>query len=525
MAAAAPSFDDIQAPTIRVWIGFLGMVVGMFMAILDIQIVASSIQQIQGGISATADEINWVQSSYLIAEVIVIPLSGWLARTFSTRYLFFTACLGFTVMSLACSFAWSIESMIAFRALQGFLGGALIPSVFAVVYTIFPRRLQPAMTILIGSVVTIAPTAGPVIGGYLTEVFSWHALFLINIIPGIVVCITTYLFVNVDEPDLTLLKEIDFLGIVLIALCLGTLQYTLEEGVREGWFESNKIVLATMVCFFSGLLMLYHELTTKNPIVDLWAFRNRNFAFGSIFSFVIGCGLYVMVYLQPLQLALVKGLNSFQIGLYVATTGLFQFFSGPIAAFLSKKMDLRLVLFLGLALFGLSGITNGYQTSESGYWEFFLPQMVRGLSLMLCFLPINSIALGTLPLSEVKNASGLYNLTRNLGGAIGLAVFNTQLVNWTKITYADYRTKITETSLAAQNSLTGLNEYLGSMGNIQDSNLASLKIINNLVMREATTVTFNQLYIAVGLLFFATLFIIPFVDKVMPGDAASKDAH
>lgn len=233
---------DNESVTTEQWLGFFAMVFGIFMAILDIQIVASSLEQIQAGLSATPDEITWVQTAYLVAEVVIIPLSGWLACAFSTRILFVISCGGFTLMSLCCVLAWNLPSMVVFRAFQGLFGGAMIPTVFAVIYTLFPPRLQPAMVIVVGMVVMIAPTAGPVLGGYLTEAVSWKALFLINLVPGILVCLATWQFVRVDEPDWELLNKIDFLGIAYIVVFLGSLQFVLEEGVREQWFESREIV-------------------------------------------------------------------------------------------------------------------------------------------------------------------------------------------------------------------------------------------------------------------------------------------
>jgi len=225
--------------TPREWVGFIAMVFGIFMAILDIQIVASSLEQIQAGLSATQDEITWVQTAYLIAEVVIIPLSGWLARALSTRILFTVSCAGFTLMSLFCALSWDLNSMIVFRGLQGLFGGAMIPSVFAVIYTLFPPRLQPTMVIVVGLVVTVAPTAGPVFGGYLTNAVSWKALFLVNMIPGFFVTLLTWLFVRVDDPEWDLLQKIDFRGIFYIVVFLGCMQFVLEEGVREEWFESR----------------------------------------------------------------------------------------------------------------------------------------------------------------------------------------------------------------------------------------------------------------------------------------------
>ncbi|MCF7968308.1 MAG: DHA2 family efflux MFS transporter permease subunit, partial [Methylococcaceae bacterium] len=315
--APASAVSSEHTLTTREWVGFIAMVFGIFMAILDIQIVASSLEQIQAGLSATQDEITWVQTAYLIAEVVIIPLSGWLARALSTRVLFTVSCAGFTLMSLLCALSWNLNSMIVFRGLQGLFGGAMIPSVFAVIYTLFPPRLQPTMVIVVGLVVTVAPTAGPVFGGYLTNAVSWKALFLVNLIPGFFVSLLTWLFVRVDEPEWDLLEKIDFRGIFYIVVFLGCMQFVLEEGVREEWFESREIVLLTLIALMAGIAMLYRELTIDNPIVDLWAFRDFNFAVGCMFSFVLGIGLYTIIYLMPVYLATVKGLNSLQIGQYI----------------------------------------------------------------------------------------------------------------------------------------------------------------------------------------------------------------
>ena len=219
-----------QAVPMRHIVAFFFMVFGMFMAILDIQIVSSSLAEIQAGISASADEITWVQTSYLIAEVVMIPLSGTLTRIFSTRYLFVASAARFTLMSLMCALSSSIGEMMVWRALQGFLGGAMIPTVFATSFTVFPPRLRNVISPIIGLIATLAPTIGPTVGGYLTDIFSWHWLFLVNIIPGIFVTIGTWLTIDFDKPNLKLIKTFDWTGLALLAVFLGTLEYVLEEG-------------------------------------------------------------------------------------------------------------------------------------------------------------------------------------------------------------------------------------------------------------------------------------------------------
>ena len=231
-ARAAPVKEAINPRRLA---AFIFMVFGMFMAVLDIQIVSASLSEIQAGLSASSDEITWVQTSYLIAEVIMIPLSGFLSRVFSTRTIFFVSAAGFTLMSFFCSTASSIEEMIVWRALQGFIGGGMIPTVFASAYTIFPRSRLPIIAPIIGLVATLAPTIGPTVGGYLTDAFSWHWLFLVNIIPGIIVSLGAWLLIDFDEPDYALLKNFDWFGLIFMAGFLGALEYALEEGPSKDW--------------------------------------------------------------------------------------------------------------------------------------------------------------------------------------------------------------------------------------------------------------------------------------------------
>ncbi|QQP87412.1 DHA2 family efflux MFS transporter permease subunit [Skermanella sp. TT6] len=509
MAAGAAGARHVTA---KDWIGFFAMVVGMFMAILDIQIVSSSLAEIQAGVSASADEISWVQTSYLIAEVIMIPLSGILARVMSTRWLFVVSAIGFTTMSIACAFAWNIESLILFRALQGFLGGAMIPTVFATSFSLFPADRRAGVSVMIGLVATMAPTLGPTLGGYLTQSLSWHWLFLINVGPGLVVSALVWSFVDVDKPDLGVLKGFDFPGLVFMALFLGTLEFVVEEGPRNDWFEDHAIATAAAVCAVSAVLFFRRVLTYHNPIVGLRAFKDRNFAIGCLFSFVIGVGLYGAVYIMPLFLDRIRGLNSLQIGMVMFVTGMFQFMSAPVAGILSRKMDLRLMLALGLGMFGFGVYLNSILTAESDFWELFVPQAVRGFSLMMCFIPINTLALGTLPPEQLKNASGLYNLMRNLGGAIGLAAINTVLIDRFALHMSRLSDNVTTARPGVQDMLDGLSGRLSGVI-AGDPDRAALKIIHGLVEREAMVLTFSDCLLLMACVFAAAFLFMPLVRK------------
>ena len=244
-AAFAPANVERVDP-LRV-LAFLAMCFGMFMAFLDIQVVSASLSEIQAGLAASSDEITWVQTSYLMAEVVAIPLSGFLSRALGTRAMFATAAAGFTFASLMCGLSSSMGQMIVWRALQGFIGGGMVPTVFASAYSIFPRRLQPVITPMIGLVATLAPTIGPTVGGYLTDMASWHWLFFINIVPGIVVTTAAITLIDFDKPDYSLFRRFDLVGLIFMALFLGTLEYVLEEGPRYDWFEDSTIAFAATI--------------------------------------------------------------------------------------------------------------------------------------------------------------------------------------------------------------------------------------------------------------------------------------
>lgn len=497
----------------RDWIGFMAMVVGMFMAILDIQVVASSLSEIQAGISASQDEIAWVQTAYLVAEVVMIPLSGWLGRVLSTRWLFLASCITFTASSVACAFAWSIDAMIAFRALQGFLGGAMIPTVFATSFRLFPKERQAGVSVLVGLTATMAPTIGPTLGGWLTQTFSWHWLFLINVAPGLLVIACVFLFVHLDKPQPHLLRGFDWQGVLCIALGLGCLQYMLEEGPRDDWWEGDNIRNAAILSAIGFTLMLFRELTAEHPVVDLYAFRDRNFAVGCVFSFVIGIGLYGSVYVLPLYLGQVKGYDSMEIGITMMVTGLFQFISAPLAGTLAKKIDLRIVLGMGLALFGLGLYLNSQLTSAWGYWDLFLPQAVRGLSLMLCFVPVNQIALGMLPPEEVPNASGLYNLTRNLGGAIGMAALGTQINDRLKLHTLRLAEAVTSARDVVTQTLQQTADRLEPVYGVK-AELAAKALMASRLQLQAMTLTYADALLMMASVFGLALFLMPLVRRV-----------
>ena len=336
-APPSPAGTPAQAPAVRDWVGILAMVFGLFMAIMDVQIVTSSLTQIQGGLSASPDEISWVQTAYLIADVVMVPLSGMLSRLLSTRVLFVSATLGFTAASALCATATSLTQMILYRALQGFSGGAITPSVFPVLYTKFRGPQLATLMVLISLILNLSSTLGPTIGGFLTDTLSWHWLFLVNIVPGIAVAVMVWWLIDIDKPDWSLLRYFDLCGLVLMALFLGCLEYALEEGPRWDWLADETILAAVVVSSVASVLFFWRVLTYHQPIVDLRTFTNRNFALGSFYTFVVGTGLYGATYLIPLYLAQVRGYSSLQIGETVVVTGLAQMAVSPFTTHIAPQ--------------------------------------------------------------------------------------------------------------------------------------------------------------------------------------------
>ena len=516
-AQPAPTAASIDPKRL---IAFLLMVLGMFMAILDIQIVSASLAEIQAGLSASADEISWVQTAYLIAEVVMIPLSGLLSRAISTKWMFAISAAGFTLMSIACGFATSIDQMIVFRALQGFIGGGMIPTVFASAFAIFPPDKRGVINPLIGLIATLAPTIGPTLGGYLTDLASWHWLFFINVLPGIIVTLSTILLVDFDEPNWELLRTFDWWGLGFMALFLCSLEYVLEEGPGKDWFSDSRIVVFTALTVIGCVLFFWRALSAKFPIVDLSAFSDRNFWTGCLFSFVLGMGLYGLTYVYPVFLGRVRHYSSLQIGETMFLTGIAMFVSAPICGRLLGVLDNRAMMGVGIFVFSAGTWLATGITGDWAFGELILPQICRGFGLMCCMLPINNLALGTLPPARLKNASGIYNLTRNLGGAVGLAGINT-LFNWRlDLHLARLHDYVSANNPQARQWLDGLTAaYLQSNG---DAANMALKKLDLFVRGQATVMAFADLFLVMTLMFLALLPLIFILRKPQPMKAPSE---
>jgi len=489
------------------WIGFIAMAVGMFMAILDIQIVASSLPDIQTALGITTNLTSWIQTAYLMAEVVAIPLTGFLARCLSTRFLFVGAVVGFTAASLACALSHGFAALVVWRVIQGFCGGAIIPCVFAAVFLLFPPRLHDRATMIAGALAMLAPTLGPSLGGWITESLSWHWLFLINLPPGIAVAALSGALIAIDRPNWQLLRRLDYASLVLLAAFLAMLELALKQAPDLGWLSEPALAMLAF-CAATGTATVVRCLRRRDPIVDVRAFADRNFALGCGFSFVLGMGLYGATYLMPLFLGYIRQHSPLEIGAVMIVTGAAQLVCAPLTAWAEKFLDRRWLTAFGFGLFGVGLGLSGFETYATDFDEMLWPQLVRGSALMLCILPVTTIALGSLPAARVGNASGLFNLMRNLGGAIALALIDTVLEQRTPV-HADRLVARLLAGDPAAARFVGLSTERFTGVPIGPIDQATREFVQPLVERAAMVASFNDAWLLLAVLVGLSLLAVP----------------
>ena len=511
---------------LRAIVPFAIMCVGMFIALLDIQIVASSLQEIGGGLSAAQDQISWLQTAYLIAEIIMIPLSGWLTRLFSTRRLFAGSALGFTCASILCGLAWNIDSMIIFRTLQGMLGASMIPTVFTSSFHYFPGPKRVYAAAVIGTIASVAPTLGPVIGGWITDTLDWHWLFYVNLVPGLLVTIGVALLVDIDKADLSLLGDADYPGIALMAVALGTLEYVLEEGARWNWFSDETIRICAIISAVTGLLFVARSLTYEHPVVDLHALRDRNFLIGCILSFVTGIGIFSTIYLEPLFLGYVRGFSAWQTGVAIFSTGVASLVGVPIYIALARKFDGRWLMMFGLTCFGLAMWSFSFITHDWGGNQLLVPQILRGFPQVFAVAPSVTLGLGSLPAARLKYASGLFNMMRNLGGAVGIAVCGAVLNDRTNQHFLAIATNLTPANGAMDRLIAATSTRLATLlGSASAGHVAALAQLRALAYREASTMAYADAFRAVMLAFVIATPLVLLMRKVSAPATPETDSH
>lgn len=507
---AAPA-SPAALPNATKFLIFGVMAFGQFMALIDIQIVAASLNEVQAGLSAGPDEISWVQTSYLMAELVMIPFAAFLAQAMSTRWLFALSAGLFTLASIACGFAWSIESMIVSRAIQGFVGGAMVPTVFATGFVLFEGKQRAMVPAILGMVSVLAPTLGPTVGGWITDALGWRWVFFINVMPGIAVTTLAIAVIRVDTATPAMLRRIDWVHLASMAGFLAELEYVLEEGPKAGWFDDTSIAVAGWLSLVSFALFLERSFRSTGPVVKLTPFRKPTFAFACLFNLVIGFGLYAGTYLVPIFLGRVRGYNASEIGTTVVVAGIAQLFGVPIAAGLSQRVDQRIIITIGLSLFAAGLWLFSFMTPDWGFDALFWPQVVRSFAIMLCIVPSVGLALGHFNGPELRYASGLFNLMRNAGGAIGIAVVNTWLQDATRLHALRLSEALGASGAAAREAAAELARGIArTVPDPQQASLMANAILARIVGRQALTLAFDDVFRMMSYLFIAALVLVPF---------------
>ncbi|MDD7805103.1 MAG: DHA2 family efflux MFS transporter permease subunit [Endozoicomonas sp. (ex Botrylloides leachii)] len=415
----------------QTWLAVIGGALAAFMAILDIQITNASLQNIQGALSASPEEITWISTAYLVAEVVIIPMTGWLCRVFSIRKYMLTSVALFIVFSVLCGFSWNLPSMILFRGLQGLFGGALIPLAYTLVMSLLPEQERPKGLALFSLSAVCSPAFGPTLGGWLTDTWSWHMIFFINLIPGILMLILLNKGLPKEKTNFSELKRGDWLGIATMAVGLACLQIVLEEGNLNDWFGSSYIVSLSVISVLALMIFVARELTTINPLVNLRLLARPRFSFGVLANMGVGFCLYSAVYLLPLYLGSIHDYTPTDIGLVIMWMGVPQLFIVPLVPKLIDKFGCISLTMMGIVLFAAGFYLSTNLNPNFAGPQFHFVQILRAIGLPLIMTPLMLITMKGLSQSDMADASSLFNAFRNLGGAIGMAVMATVLTNRT----------------------------------------------------------------------------------------------
>jgi DHA2 family multidrug resistance protein len=509
----------------RTWLALFGVMLGAFMAVLDIQITNSSLNDISGALGSSIEEGSWISTSYLVAEIVAIGISGIMADIFSLkRYLIFSA-IGFLIFSVLCAFSTDLGMMILFRACQGITGGALIPLAFNVILTILPPSKQPIGMALFGMTATFGPSIGPTIGGWLTDNYGWQWIFFINVVPGLIMLAIIWFCLEEDPMDLSLLEGLDYFGIIAMAVGLGSLEYVLEEGERKDWFGNPIIVRFAWIAGIFITLFLVRELTAKKPFLDLDVFRHRNFTFASLIMTCLGLGLYGTVYLVPLYLAQVQHYSALEIGETLMWVGIPQLFIIPFMPILMRLIDVRLLVGFGLLLFGSSCLMNSYMDKDFAMDQFRTSNIVRAIGQPLIFIPLLSVATMGIPNQQTGSASAIFNMMRNIGGSIGIAMLSTLVTRreqFHSIRIGETVTAVTPVVVARISSLDSM--LLGKGLDPTTAHSTALTILNGEVQTQSFIMAYSESFLVVGMILFASCGALIFLPKPAKDRAAPSPA-
>jgi len=519
MTAEAP--DSMQGH-VNPWIVTIAVMLATFMEILDTTVVNVSIPHIAGNMGATVEEGTWVVTSYLVSNAIILPMAGWLANRFGRRRILLTCVVGFTLTSLLCGVATSLEWLIFFRILQGLTGGGLQPLAQAVLLETFPPKKHGTAMAAFGLGIILAPILGPTLGGWITDNYTWRWIFYLNLPVGTFSVLMISAFVH-DPHYIGKNKTggVDLWGIGFLALGFGMLQVVLDTGQRKDWFGSNQIRVWTALCIFGLVAMVIRELKAHHPIVDLRALTDRTFSAGIFLMTMLGFVLYASLVLLPIFLQTLLGYPALQAGLALSPRGLGSLLMMPIAGQLTNRYDPRKLIGIGLVVGAWSMFSLSHLNLNAGYWDIFWPQVIQGSAMAFLFIPLMAVSMSGISKEKMGNATSIYNLMRNIGGSFGIATMTTFLARRNQVHQNQLVSHVTSFDPRMHMILRGLQNWFQAHGyNSVDAAKKSLGTVYSMVQQQAAMLSFIEAFWVMGVIF---LSMIPLLFRLR--NARDFDLH
>ena len=504
-----------DAVPLKTWLCVIGVLIGCFLAVLNIVVTNSSLRDIAGTLGASADEISWIPTAYLVAEIVVIPLTGWLSDVFSLKKYLIVNSILFVLFSVCCGQTHSLELMILFRVLQGFTGGVLIPLSFDVILTYLPPSKQPIGMALFSVTATFAPAIGPLLGGWLTDNYGWPFIFYMNAVPGALMIAAVWFTMEKQPMNLGLLKKGDWWGILTMAIGLAAFEVVLEDGNRKDWFGDPGIVkLAWIAAIFIPAFIII-ELRQKEPLVELRLFARRNFGLGSIINSVLGVGLYGVVFILPLYLGQMHGYDASQIGTVLIWLGLPQLMIIPLVPKLMQLVDTRIIIGIGIFFFGGSSFLTAHLDSNFAGPQFYIPLIIRALGQPLIMVPLSAVTTaGMAKGRESGSASALFNMMRNIGGSIGIAGLSTLLSVRERFHSERIGESVTVYSGAMQERIRQSAAYFFTEGSGSYlANMRAIGVVDAEVRRQSFLFAYGDCFLILGCVLLASAAALFFMKK------------
>lgn len=509
------------APQVNRWLVALAVVFPTFMEVLDTTVVNVSLPHIAGSMSSTVEEGTWTLTSYLVANAIILPMTGWLARQFGRKRLLLTAIAGFTGASFMCGLAPNLTALIIFRIIQGASGGVMQPLSQAIMLEAFPPADRGKAMAAWGVCIVTAPILGPVIGGWLTDTYSWRWVFYINIPVGVISLIMARLFVF-DPPYLQRKSlRIDYWGIGMLAVGMAALQIMLDKGQQEDWFSSHMIVMLAIAAATLLIGFVVYETIAKHPIIDLRVFRDRSYAVGVFLMTVVGFMLYGSLVLLPIIMQTLLGYPALEAGIAMAPRGLGSLLFTPVVGVLIGRIGPRKILTTGMLVCAITLFWFGRLNLEAGYWDFFWPQLIQGISLSMLFVPITTLAMDYISREEMGNATSIFNLMRNIGGSVGIATAATLLERYRQTYTNVLGAHVTPYGMQAQQMIDNIRSAMIAAGaDPATATQRAYAMLFGMVQQHATMAAFIDMMRLFGILF---ALVIPLVWLAKPPRSGKHD--